>query len=77
MSVNKLDQRENQERGEPAEQLVLIPLREEDLEKMVEIGSQLPDSERQQLIKILRANTDIFAWSVIDMLGIPSEVITH
>ena len=76
LSVDKLDQRENQEMGEPAEQLVPIPLRE-DSEKTVQIGSQLSDSERQQLIKLLRANVDIFTLSATDMSEIPSEVITH
>ena len=33
--VDKLDQRENKQRGELAEQLVPIPLKEEDPEKMV------------------------------------------
>ena len=61
LPVDKLDQRENQERGEPTKQLVSIPLKEEDFEKMIRIGSQLLDSERQQLIKFLRANVDIFA----------------
>ena len=37
--VDKLDQRENEERGEPAKQLIFIPLKEEDLEKIVQIGS--------------------------------------
>ena len=75
--VDKLDQRENHERGEPAEQLVFIPLRKEDPEKMVRIGSQLSNSEWQQLIKLLRANADIFTWSATDMSGIPSEIITY
>ena len=61
MSVDKLDQRENQERGEPVEQLIFIPLKKEDPEKTVQIGSPLSDLERQQLINLLRANTDIFA----------------
>ena len=35
LSVDKLDQRENKERGEPVEQLVSIPLKEENSEKTV------------------------------------------
>ena len=35
LPIDKLDQRKNQERGEPAEQLISIPLKEEDPEKMV------------------------------------------
>jgi hypothetical protein len=29
------------------------------------------------LVDFLRANTDIFAWSPSDMLGIPREVTEH
>ena len=76
LSIDKLDQRENEQRGKPAEQLIFISLKE-DPEKMVQIGSQLSDLERQQLINLLRANIDIFAWSATDMPGIPLEVITH
>ena len=39
LSVDKLDQRENEERDEPAEQLISIPLREDDPTKIVQIGS--------------------------------------
>ena len=60
LSIDKLDQRENEEKSEPAEQLVSIPLKE-DLDKPVQIGSQLSDPERQQLVNLLRANADIFA----------------
>ena len=35
LPIDKLDQRENQERDESAEQLIFIPLKEEDLEKTV------------------------------------------
>ena len=37
----------------------------------------MSDPERQQLINLLRINADIFAWSAINMPGIPPEVITH
>ena len=77
MSIDKLDHKENQERGEPTEQLIFVLLKEEDLEKMVRIGSQLSDSERQQLIKLLRANADILAWSATNMFRILSKIITH
>ena len=61
LSIDKLDQRENKEKDEPAEQLVSIPLREEDPKKMVQIGSQLSDPKRQQLMNLLTTNADIFA----------------
>ena len=61
LSVDKLDQRKNEEKGDPAEQLIFIPLKEEDLKKMVQIGSPLSDPERQQLMNLLKINIDIFA----------------
>ena len=75
--IDKLDQRDNEERDELVEQLVSIPLREDNPTKTVQIGSLLPKSKRNQLLDLLRRSTDVFAWSVADMLGIPSEVITH
>ena len=77
LCIDKLDQRENEERDEPAKQLVSIPLKEEDPEKTVQIGSQLSDLKRQQLMNLLRANADIFAWSATNIPEIPPEVITH
>ena len=61
LSVDKQDQRENEERGEPAEQLVSISLKEDDPTKTIQIGLQLLDPECKQLVDLLRANTDIFA----------------
>ena len=39
LSGDKLDQRENEEKKKLAEQLISIPLKEEDSEKTVQIGS--------------------------------------
>ena len=60
LSVDKLDQREEEERGELAEQLISIPMANNP-EQVIWVGSQLPDPERQQLIELLKANTDVFA----------------
>ena len=43
LMIDKLDHRENKEREESAEQLVTIPLKEEDPTKIVSIGSWLSD----------------------------------
>ena len=75
--VDKLDQRDSKERGELVEQLILIPLIENDLTKTIQIGSQLPESERKQLVELLRANINIFTWSTANMSEILSEIITH
>ena len=39
LSVDKLDQKKNEEMDEPVEQLISIPLKEEDPEKTIQIGS--------------------------------------
>ena len=76
LTVDKLDQREEEERGEPAEQLVPISIAENP-DRNVWVGSQLPDPERRHLVELLKANTDVFAWSATDMAGIPPEMMTH
>ena len=72
-----MDQRKNEQRDKPIEQLIFIPLKEENPKKMIQIGSQLSDPEWQQLINLFKINIDIFAWSAIDMPDIPPEVIIH
>ena len=76
LPVDKLDQWEEEEWGEPAEQLISIPMAKNP-EQVIWVGSQLSNPEQQQLIELLKANTDIFAWSASDMLGIPPETMTH
>ena len=75
LTVDKLDQREEEQR-ELAEQLISIPMIENP-EQVVWVGSQLSDPERRQLIELLKANADIFAWLAADMSGIPSKIMTH
>ncbi|XP_073117116.1 uncharacterized protein [Elaeis guineensis] len=76
LPVDKLDQWEEEEWGEPAEQLISIPMAKNP-EQVIWVGSQLSDPERQQLIELLKANADIFAWSAVDMSGILPEIMTH
>ena len=44
LTVDKLDEREEEERGESAEQLIFIPMTKNP-EQIVWVGSQLSDSE--------------------------------
>ena len=76
LTIDKLDQREEEERGSPAEQLEAI-LIGENSDRKVWVGSQLPDTEHHRLAELLTANADIFAWSAADMSGIPPETMTH
>jgi len=45
--------------------------------KKVYIGSQLPQSMKEDLVAFLRRNNDVFAWSHEDMPGIDPSVIVH
>ena len=46
-------------------------------DRKVYLGTGLTPELRNKLIEFLRANADCFAWSHIDMTGIPPEVTTH
>ena len=46
-------------------------------DRVINIGSLLGDTIRQQLLSFLRSNQDCFAWSHKDMPGIDPEVTTH
>ncbi|GJV38128.1 hypothetical protein Tco_1410605 [Tanacetum coccineum] len=41
----------------------------------VVIGKQLPTSFKRKLQELLRANTDMFAWTYADMTGIPKTIM--
>lgn len=74
--IDQLNQRKIEERGVSAEQLITIPLREEDLLRIFQLGSLLTNKVMSQLIEFLQWNTNIFAWSASDMPK-NSKVITH
>ncbi|GJR17247.1 hypothetical protein Tco_0965774 [Tanacetum coccineum] len=40
-------------------------------EQTVTIGRKLPTKDKQELIKLLKDNVDVFAWQYSDMTGIP------
>ena len=58
------------------EDLVKVTI-EDDLEKFFQIGSQLPQQERKELIEFLRQNIDIFAWSTYEAPGVDPKFICH
>ena len=61
----------------PAEDTIPISVDKEDPTKVLHIGSQLEPELREKLIKFLKANLDVFAWSHDDMVGIDLEVMCH
>ena len=49
----------------------------DDPEKFFQIWSQLPQQEREELIKFLKQNIDVFAWNTYEALGVNPEFICH
>ena len=66
-----------EQRGKPAEDLIQIPLSSDDLNKVTNIGSLLPEPLKAEITKFLQENSDIFAWTAADMPGISLDLITH
>ncbi|CAL9019108.1 unnamed protein product [Prunus brigantina] len=46
-------------------------------DRIVKIGAQLPPQIRDDLTNFLRENTEVFAWSYEDMLGMDPEIISN
>ena len=63
--------------AEPTEALEDIPLDEDDPGKSTRIWVNLEGKIKKDLIRFLKENIDVFAWSHEDMLGIDPSVITH
>ena len=57
--------------------LLDVPLRKDDLNQMVKIGSYLDEVTKSQLIFFLQENANLFVWSAADMLAIDPTVISH
>ena len=49
----------------------------DDSEKFFQIGSQLPQQEREELIEFLKQNIDVFAWNTYEAPGVDPEFICH
>ena len=63
--------------AEPIEALEDISLDKDDPGKSTRIGADLDGKIKKGLIRFLRENIDMFAWSHEDILGIDPSVITH
>ena len=63
--------------AEPTKALEDISLDEDDPGKSTRIGANLERKIKKDLIRFLRENIDVFAWSHNNMLGIDLSVITH
>ena len=49
----------------------------DDPEKFFQVGSQLPQQEREELIEFLKQNIDVFAWNTYETSGVDPEFICH
>ena len=49
----------------------------DDPEKFFQIGSQLPQREREELIEFLKQNIDVFAWNTYKAPRVDPEFICH
>uniref|UniRef100_A0A2N9G1W1 Uncharacterized protein n=1 Tax=Fagus sylvatica TaxID=28930 RepID=A0A2N9G1W1_FAGSY len=70
---------ERQNIAEPTEELEEIVLVEglHDEKKTTRIGTSMTEGVRDSIVRFLRENADIFAWSHADMPGISTEVVAH
>ena len=48
-----------------------------DPKKFFRVGAQLPLQEKEELIKFLKRNIDVFAWDASDASGIDPAFICH
>ena len=58
------------------EDLVRITIGD-DPEIFFQIGSQLPQQEREELVEFLKQNIDVFAWNTYEAPGVDPEFICH
>ena len=58
------------------EDLVKVVIKD-DPEKFFQIGSQLPQREKEELIEFLKQNIDVFAWNTYEALGVDPEFICY
>ena len=50
----------------------------DDLEKFFQVGSQLLQSEKEELVEFLKWNIDVFAWSAYEAPGVdPNFICDH
>ena len=75
--IQTMNIKERRNVAEPTEALEDIPLDEDDPGKSTKIGADLEGKIKKGLIRFLKENIDVFAWSHEDMPGIDPSFITH
>ncbi|KAK4382984.1 hypothetical protein Sango_2820400 [Sesamum angolense] len=61
----------------PTEELLSIQLISRESDTLTRIGSQLSPTLVGRLTTLLRENTDVFAWSTPDLVGINPNIAVH
>ncbi|GKV30684.1 hypothetical protein SLEP1_g39469 [Rubroshorea leprosula] len=79
MSISDIDHRPKnvEQKAEPVEPVKKVPLNSDELEKTMKIGTKLTLEERTELLEFLKGNRDVFAWTIDEMPGIPTEFAIH
>ena len=49
----------------------------DDPEKFFQVGSQLPQQEREELVEFFKRNIDVFAWNTYEAPGVDPDFICH
>ena len=49
----------------------------DDPEKFFQVGSQLPQQERDELVEFLKRNIDVFAWNAYEAPRVDPDFIRH
>ncbi|GAV58186.1 hypothetical protein CFOL_v3_01720, partial [Cephalotus follicularis] len=65
------------ERPQSVEDVIQVPLEEGNTERVFQVGSQLGEVEKGELITFLQNNRDAFAWSAEKVPGINPNVMVH
>ncbi|GAV63503.1 hypothetical protein CFOL_v3_07021 [Cephalotus follicularis] len=65
------------ESPQPVEDVIQVPLEEGNTERVFQVGSQLGEVEKGELITFLQNNRDIFVWSAEEVPGISPNVMVH
>ena len=66
-----------EEEENKVETLEIVALVKDEVTKTTRIGTTLSPEMRTRLIKFLKENLDVFAWSHEDMRGISPKIIQH
>ncbi|XP_027063199.2 uncharacterized protein [Coffea arabica] len=79
LSIDCIDSHKAAEpsRLEPGEEVEQVVLDEAKPDQVVQVGAGLPSPLKEEMISLIEDHRDIFAWSADEVVGVPSELMTH